>query len=270
MKKYGERVLEMEERLKTARGDVEAMRQDKVLRGKKSRDALAKVKARFNASAIEVGENSEAAELLKVVESLVSENDLLKSESAELHSLLDVSRDEQSGLRLEMAEQHQVGGEKSEEDEHFGNQPRREFRHSRNNTPLNLRAELLSPSVSQSSELRLSPTSTVPTSYAPHSPTSRSTKTDFSRTYSSNSLENSDYVSYQLYDEARIPSVPHRRMPSNSVAALGVPIDAGTVPFGRGHGRRAVSVDVASLGLRVGLSRTLHLYVYLLLNSCLL
>lgn len=258
MKKYGERVMEMEERLKTARGDVEAMRQDKVLRGKKSRDALAIVKARFNASTIEVGENSEAAELLKVVESLVSENDLLKSESAELHSLLDVSRDEQSGLRLEMAERHQVVGEvhSEEEDEPFGNQSRREFRHSRTNTPLNLRAELLSPSVSQSSEFRLSsPTSTVPTSYAPHSPTSRSTKTDFSRTYSSNSLENSDYVSHQLYDDTTtrmtaIP-VPHRRIPLNSVAALGVPIDAGTVPFGRGHGRRAVSVDVASLGLRV-------------------
>ena len=117
MKKQAERVIEMEERLEKAIKDLEEMRQEKVLRSRKSKDALTMAKAKFtrsNADGLGISLDS-SEELMKLVESLMVENDSLRTTSVELGDLLDVSREEQSRLRTEI-ENRQAFVETDEDD----------------------------------------------------------------------------------------------------------------------------------------------------------
>ena len=171
VKKQGERVVEMEDRLRRAIEDLEEMRQDKVLRKSKSTDAIAKARARVALSPLDAdGANPEAAELLKLVESLVGENDMLRGESAELHELLDLSRDEQSGLWTAIADREAF----LEEDEDRDND-RDELDDAADSSKMSSRLSggvqsehLMSPSVSHTFsdfDRPASPVSTNPTSF---------------------------------------------------------------------------------------------------------
>lgn len=236
-------MTEMEERLKKAIEDLENVRQDKVLRSRNSREALAKVKARFTGSGS--GENSEAAELIKVVESLVSENDMLKAETADLHRILEVSRDEQTGLRLQIAERQNF----SEDPKGGMHDDGMDSSHLPTLTPnrpasghTTLQTELLSPSLSQYSDFdRIgpsSPASTNPTSLG----LSRSTSQR--REYSGRKLHNGSTSNDDVAEEDRSQLVRRR-----SAASAG--LNGGTIPFGRGHSRRTASVDTSVSQSRV-------------------
>lgn len=103
-----EHVTMLEARLKKAIEDLEEVRTDRVLRTKKSFKALAKVKAKLVNRPLALDDNPEASELLILVETLVSENELLRSNSMELTGLLEASREEQSDLRQVMDNQREV------------------------------------------------------------------------------------------------------------------------------------------------------------------
>lgn len=279
-KKQVERVSDMEERLRRAIEDLEEMRQDKVLRSRKSHDALAKVRARFGSSAdgpslqneaTALAGNPEATELLKIVQSLVNENDLLRSESMELHELLDNSRDEQHGLRTQMAHRDIL----AEEDEDPATRPDDEAipRHSRRNSAItgahNLLAEVLSsPSVTQTASNYFSdfdghrpysPVSIAGTSvnrsWAPGPSLSHSQRgANLSRTLSCGSASGGEDTAVRQnlsFDGRR----SHKRRSSITPAGVSAtmlphrqpPVAGGRVPFGRGHSRRSASVDVTSV-----------------------
>lgn len=109
--------MEMEERLEKAIKDLEEMRQEKVLRSRKSKDALTMAKAKFtrsNGDGLGISLDS-SEEVMKLVESLMVENDALRTTSVELGDLLDVSREEQSRLRSEI-ENRQAFVETDEDD----------------------------------------------------------------------------------------------------------------------------------------------------------
>lgn len=246
VRKHGERVTEMEERLKKAIEDLENVRQDKVLRSRNSREALAKVKARFNGSGS--GENSEAAELIKVVESLVSENDMLKAETADLHRILDVSRDEQTGLRLQIAERQNFSEDLRQDDsrdDEFHVAPLSTLTPNRITSGLiSLQSELLSPSLSQYSDCDRagpsSPASTNPTSLG-------LSRTASQRRESSGRKFNDGCTSNDDVSEDSRSQLARRR----SAASPG--LNGGTIPFGRGHSRRTVSIDTSVSQSRVRL-----------------
>ncbi|BGP05611.1 hypothetical protein JCM10049v2_001417 [Rhodotorula toruloides] len=140
-RKMGERVRELEERLGKAIQDLEEMRQDKVLKESKrgeQQTGLQEVKARHQArlasssqataharailgsgsSAPEGShvDNPEAKELLKMVETLVEENQLLRSESMELHGLLEKEREEIEASRSRLAEEAEIQEEDEDEE----------------------------------------------------------------------------------------------------------------------------------------------------------
>ncbi|KAM0792904.1 hypothetical protein ACM66B_002665 [Microbotryomycetes sp. NB124-2] len=254
LRKQSERCADLEKRWQRATADLEEMRQDKVLRTRKSHDALAKYRAKYSGptslsfatGAEALAHNPEAAELLKLVETLVSENDMLRSESQELHELLEVSRDEQVNLQSDLTEKQYA------------------FLDAEEGTPLqpaaalplgsNLLAEVLnSPSVVNTvSEFdesqRMSPASTAPTSlHWANSTVSHSHRSvNLSRTLSSSSTTSNEDRSfvYQLSDPRK---TARRSSGQFGSLALGPPISAGKIPVGKGHNRRSVSIDVTSV-----------------------
>ncbi|GAA5977073.1 hypothetical protein JCM11641_001292 [Rhodosporidiobolus odoratus] len=274
-KKLGERTAELEVRLKKALEDLEELRQDKVLRSRKSHDALAKARARYArdgglaakeplAGVEGLSENTEAKELLKMVETLVSENTLLRSESMELHGLLEMSRDEQVDLRSAMAEQ--AGFPEEEEDQLLAEAalPTHRRHHSLASNfsgPLFPHCDsVVSPSVSQAltdydlSRRPLSPGSTRATSFnrswAQSASLSGSHRAvDLSRTFSASSFGSEDQaaIASQLQFagvDPRTRQNSRRRPPPAASSSTGV-LNGGKVPLGgRGHTRRAMSVDV--------------------------
>ncbi|KAI5478992.1 hypothetical protein MNV49_004396 [Pseudohyphozyma bogoriensis] len=262
-KKQAERIADLEGRLKKAIEDLEEMRQVTVLRSRKSHDALAKVKARFQADEdgggrvfATIRENPEAAELLKLVENLVSENDLLRSESVELHELLDGAREELGGRRV--ADEHEREAEERE-DEYGSTGFSREM-----STPTLASEGILSPSVSNTfsdfdNARPHSPASTNPTSFTrswgPSSNlstlSSRPRGLDRSTSSRSSSPGRDDgphtHFQYQAPGGHVAASNSRgslaRRRGSAQSAALSVSTNGGKVPFGRGHSRRAMSMD---------------------------
>lgn len=240
VKKQGERVVEMEERLQRAIQDLEEMRQDKVLRSRKSQDALAQVKDRFQRTITlggpalaSINDHPEASELMKLIGALVSENEMLRSSSVELHELLDVSREEQSGLRSEIENRQAF----LEEDEDAA---AKQFHAKRNHS---LGSEtLLSPAASRSSSdlsgRPSSPNSTAPNSFARSwAPSASASQAgDSSRRLSSGST---DEHSRLLLLAASTSSA---RLARRRAAA-----PSNVIPIGRGHNRRAASVDLKSI-----------------------
>lgn len=249
VKKQLERTVELEDRLRKAIADLEEVRQDKILRTKKSNKALAKMKERFAVGlGIDTGaENPEMAELLKLVESLALENDTLRAEALDLHDMLDVSRDEQTAMRVEM-------GQRGLDDDE-GREPLTPLVNAGGSRRLSqaLLSDAMSPSVSYSfsdfDARPVSPTSTNPTSIS-RSPNYGSRSSDLARKLSTGSSNNGDEPTHRTHYR-RTPELggqPVRRHTgSNSVYSIG----SGRIPFGRGHNRRAVSVDVVSLGRSV-------------------
>ncbi|KAK4049371.1 hypothetical protein OIV83_004103 [Microbotryomycetes sp. JL201] len=259
LRKQTERCADLEKRWKRATSDLEEMRQDKVLRTRKSHDALAKYRAKYSgptslsfASGAEaLAHNPEAAELLKLVETLVSENDMLRSESQELHELLDVSRDEQVNLLSDLTEKQYAFLDAEE-----GGLP------PSTAPPLgsNLLADVLnSPSVVQSvsgtttsdfdESQRMSPASTAPTSHLTwaNSTVSHSHRSiNLSRTLSSSSAASNEDRSfvYQLSDGRK---TARRSSGHFAGLALGPPISTGKIPVGKGHNRRSASIDISSV-----------------------
>lgn len=115
-RKATERAEELDERLRKACSDLEEMRQDKVLSAKRSSDALALLRAKQaaagNATSSGGGDTggdgnggssdqTQTRELMRIVETLVEENHLLRSESMELHGLLEREREDQELAREE-------------------------------------------------------------------------------------------------------------------------------------------------------------------------
>lgn len=283
-RKQAERSSEMEVRLKKAIEDLEEMRQDKVLRSKKSHDALAKVKAKYGQAEMllaggagSFAQSPEAAELLKLVESLASENVMLRSESQDLHELLD-SRQEETSAQHEGSHPDAF----AEEDEHdlTSTDGRRQsmISNATSTTP-NLLAEVLnSPSLSQSasrsfsdfdSSRPFSPGSTNATSFnrswAPshsHSISHSHRGANLSRTLSTGSTsageEPSRHGSFQYHlPESRRATKRQSIGGTANSGTLGLglpPSSSGRVPVGRGHSRRAMSVDVSSLRSVSGLA----------------
>ncbi|KAM0751739.1 hypothetical protein T439DRAFT_379835 [Meredithblackwellia eburnea MCA 4105] len=277
VKKQSERVGEMEDRLRRAIEDLEEMRQDKVLRSRKSQEALSKVRLKLLASSVlgegGVGNAADNAELLKLVESLANENELLRSESLELHEMLELSRDEQSGLRSAMANRsafvedvHEEPEEDELECEGEGDGEGHQRRPKLPSRGTLLSEVMMSPSVSTSFsdfDRPSSPASTNPTSF------SRSWGRGLARTNSSRStspgrigglddtLSRFGAVSFDP-SVSRGPGTARRRgaaasqgMLSRSTGPVQQPSSAsGVVPFGRGHSRRAMSMDVTSYGRR--------------------
>ncbi|KAK4048070.1 hypothetical protein OIO90_005971 [Microbotryomycetes sp. JL221] len=259
LRKQTERAADLEQRWRRATNDLEEMRQDKVLRSRKSHDALAKYRAKYSSGSPAVimsqglealAQNPEAAELLKLVETLVSENDLLRSESQELHELLDVSRDQQ----VDQADRHAFA---DAEDDSTAQAP----------TQLgsNLLAEVLnSPSVVTSmshatsdmdDSQQLSPGSTAATSApaywaANSSMVSHSQRSiNLSRTLSSGSAasnEGSGFV-YQTATDSRKTARRSSGHFAAAPSALGPPISSTRIPVGKGHNRRSMSIDVTSV-----------------------
>ncbi|BGP18912.1 hypothetical protein JCM10213v2_006992 [Rhodosporidiobolus nylandii] len=259
-KKLSERTMELEVRLKKALEDLEELRQDKVLRMRRSVDALAKARARSGreeapkepvAGVEGLSENTEAKELLKMVETLVSENNMLRSESMELHGLLERSRDEQVDLRSAMAAQDTFPEEEEDELSTAGPHSRDRRRHS---LASNFSAPYLPPSDSTFSHSAsqaftdydlsnrpLSPSSTHATSvnrsWAPSAALSHSHRAaDLSRTFSGSSFASEEAVAAAMKNSRRRP-------PPVTSASAGV-LNGGKVPVGRGHNRRALSMDV--------------------------
>lgn len=106
--KSAARVKMLETRLHKAIEDLEEIRQDKILRTRKSFTALAQVKASYSKSVSALDQSSghdnpEAAELLKLVESLVTHNESLRATTSELSEMLDQARNEQTEARAELA-----------------------------------------------------------------------------------------------------------------------------------------------------------------------
>lgn len=116
-RKTTDRAEDLDERLRKACSDLEEMRQAKVLSAKRSSDALAILRAKQPApgggaspgGADETGDAdsapapdaSQTRELMRIVETLVEENQLLRSESMELHGLLEREREDQELAREE-------------------------------------------------------------------------------------------------------------------------------------------------------------------------
>lgn len=116
-RKTADRAEDLDERLRKACSDLEEMRQAKVLSAKRSSDALALLRAKQPApgggaspgGADEAGDAdsapapdaSQTRELMRIVETLVEENQLLRSESMELHGLLEREREDQELAREE-------------------------------------------------------------------------------------------------------------------------------------------------------------------------
>jgi hypothetical protein len=101
------RADKLDTRMRKAIADLEEIRQDKVLRTRRSSKTLAHLKSQLNEKKAYLAttvDNPEAAELLQLVETLVSENEILRSASAELSQMLDISRDEMEKQRLLNAE----------------------------------------------------------------------------------------------------------------------------------------------------------------------
>ncbi|GAA5835416.1 hypothetical protein JCM11251_005229 [Rhodosporidiobolus azoricus] len=279
-RKMGERTAELEVRLKKALEDLEELRQDKVLRSRRSHDTLSKLRARYAkgagppplspvvGEAEGMSENTEAKELLKMVETLVEENTMLRSESMELHGLLETARDEQVDLRSAIAAGAIFAEE--EEDALDGDEPtpRDKRRHSVASTSASLPPppssdSVLSPSVTQAfTDFDFgfrrpdSPSSTHGTSsnrsWGPSASLSHSQRAlDLSRTLSGSSLgsgEDHAAVLQQVMNNAtekRVRGTSVRRPPPVSSASAGM-LSSGQVPVGRGHARRAMSMDVTS------------------------
>ncbi|GAA5846741.1 hypothetical protein JCM3766R1_005050 [Sporobolomyces carnicolor] len=277
-KKVTERANELEDRLKTAIADLEEMRQDKVLRSRKSGEALAnKVRAKLARSedgdsghdrpslagapgaavSGDAHKNVETAELLKLVENLVTENNILRSESMELHGLLESTREEQLELRSAMADQDVVPEEDEEEvrraenDEDCGPNRFEQRRLSMFSTTSAPPDHLASPSLSQggfdldSHRAPLSPGSSVSQRPWGASPFSGAHANDHDRSFPLDSemqLANRPPTAVK-----RSNSLRGRRPPpvsSNSTGAL----NTAKVPFGRskGHARRSLSMDISS------------------------
>ncbi|SGY69710.1 BQ5605_C004g03052 [Microbotryum silenes-dioicae] len=261
VKKAGDRVAEMEERLKRAIQDLEEMRQNTVLRSRKSYEALAKAKAKFASSTetilgsdgTEVAANPEAVELLKLVEGLVSENEMLRSESQELQSLLDTARDGKELSRLPF----HAEDDPNEEGEFDGHRIPTEL-------SSNLMSEVLSsPSLSQSashsfsdfeSSLPFSSSSTGTTSLH-RSTASHSHRTiDLSRTCSDGSVHAPDepirHSSFTPLANSTSRNTNRRFSGTDQMSAVlsaeGLPTPR--IPIGRRHhARRAMSIDVTSM-----------------------
>lgn len=283
-KKQGERMTEMEDRLRRAIEDLEEIRQDKVLRTRKSHDALARARARLSSSApsnllhsasAAAAGNPEAIELLKLVESLVTENDGLRAQTLELHELLDDSREEQSGLRSAMADGRNLG---DGDEDHMLLDGEDQFRGRRNSsvTPTLLSEVLMSPSESHSfSDLdgfrSLSPfsTSTNPNSlarsWAPSSTLCSRVRLG-ERPASSRSISPADErpTYFQQHLPSSINSATGAALAAATAKRKGMAaVGSGKVPFGRGHNRRALSMDVNSVARqRVRLHSFHHFPLY--------
>ncbi|GAA5871260.1 hypothetical protein JCM8547_007236 [Rhodosporidiobolus lusitaniae] len=278
-RKLGERTAELEVRLKKALEDLEELRQDKVLRTRRSNDAMAQLRARYargetlaaaKEAAIsgvdDVNENTEAKELLKMVETLVSENSLLRSESIELHGLLEMSREEQADLRSAIAAQEIFPEEQEDQlGDSYGDSRRNRQPSVTSTFPaphLPPSDSILSPSVSQTltdydfSRRPGSPSSTHATSFnrswAPSASLSHSHRAiDLSRTFSGSSFgsEEQAAVVQQFaaagFDPRTKRAASRKRPPPVQSASTGT-LTGGKVPVGRGHSRRAMSMDVTS------------------------
>ena len=311
LRKQADRANDTDQRLAKAIEDLEEMRQDKVLRSRKSHDALTKVKAQLTANSRErlvtkgmeplaslAEENPEAAELLKIVEGLVNENDALRSESKELQDALEASREEQAGLRSDLAHRNAFPDihEHDREDDHLadisaassGNISK--MSHSSRHMRLShvsrrsvasigansLLAEVMaSPSLDQDYDplnqpRPFSPASMSTASFGQHAsrgsisrpfglPASSSGQSeDLARTYSTSSFAspnpNSPHPPPTSWDaqpdevdDLHRPETTTPRRGSGSVGALGLITSGQKVPFGRGHVRRSMSVDVDAL-----------------------
>ncbi|GAA6001793.1 uncharacterized protein JCM10292_005912 [Rhodotorula paludigena] len=258
-RKLVERSRDLEERLGKATHDLEEIRQDKVLRARRSLDALAKARAgRPDAmspagpDADEARENAEAKELLKVVETLVSENQLLRSESMELQGLLEASREREELHGTAVAHETLPEEDEYEDDSELANADvprRRESAASTFSNQVATSDSVVSPSASQPlsdfdlGKLPLSPDLTADTSVHPSWHPSASTRSasaggaDLSRTFSQSS-----YGSEDPYGPTRKVGILKRPPPvsHSSTGAIG-----GRGPLAtRGHSRRAMSMDV--------------------------
>ncbi|GAA6020142.1 hypothetical protein JCM10207_006273 [Rhodosporidiobolus poonsookiae] len=259
--KLGERAAELEVRLKKALEDLEELRQDKVLRTRRSIDALARLRTRSArdgalSSPVSptlgtegVSENTEAKELLKMVESLVTENNMLRSESMELHGLLEASRDEQVDLRTAMAEQDVFPGDDDQNTPTFSHD-RRHSVASTSSAPYPPPSDsVISPSISQAltdydfTRHPVSPSVTNATSlnrsWGASAGLSHSQRAvDLSRTFSGGSFSSDEHA-------ALARSESRTRPPPITSVSTGV-LNGGRIPVGRAHPRRAMSMDVTS------------------------
>ncbi|GAA5924011.1 uncharacterized protein JCM15063_005524 [Sporobolomyces koalae] len=259
-KKITERANELEARLQTAIADLEEMRQDKVLRNRKSGEALAQVRAKFargdderpgsDEGTNKVNEDAGTEELLKLVENLVTENNLLRSESMELHGLLESTRDEQIELRSTLAARDVVP-EEDEEDvrraENDEDDPPTKFDQRRlsllsaASAPL---ASVTSPSLSQSGfehDLSPAPASPAALAYNRGSTSPYFTQTSrFEPNYTEDSLVRPPSA------VRRSSSLRGRRAHVGANSSSG-PLNSGKIPIGRGrgHNRRSLSMDMS-------------------------
>lgn len=306
LRKQADRNRDTEQRLAKAIEDLEEMRQDKVLRSKNSHDALTKVKAQLSASSRErlvtkgmdplatlAEENPEAAELLKIVEGLVNENDALRIESKELQDALEASREEGAGLRSDLAHQNAFPDihEHDREDDDLadisaassGNISKmshstRSMRlsHASRRSVASIGANSLLAEVMASPSLDQDYDPIQPRPFSPASFGRHGSRTSISRPFglpasSSAQSEELSRGSHQSafaspagapllpprtswdaepdgVDELHQPGTTTPRRGSGNVGALGLITSGQKVPFGRGHVRRSMSVDVNSMG----------------------
>ncbi|GAA6039647.1 hypothetical protein JCM8097_002234 [Rhodosporidiobolus ruineniae] len=281
-KKLEQRNVELDVRLKKANADLEELRQDKVLRTKRSVDTLAKLRARYTqdgsttvstppageavAEEEELSENTEAKELLKMVETLVTENNLLRSESMELHGLLQASRDEQvdhtsppSTADPAFADKLEDQLAKAQVEQATPTLPQYSSFSSASSSrppPPPASDSIISPSISQAltdydfGRRPSSPSSTNATSYFTRSHDasasfsySRNGAADMSRTLSGDSLE-SDGLG-PAFQQGLVRKTSRKRPPPVTSASTGV-LGHGRVPVGQRHSRRALSMDVTA------------------------
>ncbi|GAA5964768.1 hypothetical protein JCM3765_002548 [Sporobolomyces pararoseus] len=280
VKKVTERANELEERLRTAIADLEEMRQDKVLRSRKSGEALAKNRAKYSrvgeedtedtapsttfkalagAETIKVDQNVETGELLKLVENLVTENNLLRSESMELHGLLESTREEQMELRSTMADRDVVPeedeedvrrAENDEEDVPNRFEQRRLSMFSATSAPPE---SITSPSLSQGGfdldthRIPISPGSSIhrrPWGVSPFSSHSNDLDRPFGLDLAPGDPQQPNRPPASV---KRSSSLRGRRPPPVSSNSTGT-LNSAKVPFGRskGHNRRSLSMDISS------------------------
>ncbi|GAA6059166.1 hypothetical protein JCM10212_005511 [Sporobolomyces blumeae] len=270
-KKIESRANELEDRMKIAIADLEEMRQDKVLRSRKSGDALAKARAKYArnsddersgpsisaSTAADTKDNIETTELLKLVENLVTENNLLRSESMELHGLLESTREEQLDHRSPLVSQEVVPEEdeddvrRAENDEDDTPAPFAQRRLSMLSAGSVPPESITSPSLSHSGfefephRTPLSPNSLLYQRTGGASPFSSQTS-ELNRPFRSD--DDSASMATRLPTGVRRSNSQRGcRPPPASSHSTGM-LSGGKLPFGRGrgHNRRSLSMDISS------------------------
>ncbi|GAA6048124.1 hypothetical protein JCM3770_003673 [Rhodotorula araucariae] len=259
-RKLAVRVAELEERLARASADLDEMRQDKVLSARRSLDALNRARsagiARTGApppllaaapqpddGGAAMEPHPEAKELLRMVETLARENTLLRSESMELRGLLDDSRDEQCDLRSAIAASQDVLVAPNEGDEGAaadGDSASDDLR------PKPRRLSLASSAFSAQRDAPDLSGATGDVSFPSWASSSLSHSAragDLSRTLSASSSHASDDLAATAATSASRRIGVLARPPPVSSASTGAVGLARRQPA-RGHGRRAMSMDV--------------------------